>query len=218
MPRIIVVRNNLGLDRFNLADNFRTKFQTPKLIVLAIDMSKGDTNSFESCHNFLGNSSVFKFLKEMNKFYVDYLNRFYSSQDQKYNYEVVEDPLENSTNITFSIPVNKNGELDFLIFNKDKEKIDITKPSQLSEILCKGSVVKALFTLPDVDLNTEKPSKFIITKLKFELKQLMVIVSKEDLDNIIKIIIILNSEKKQNSYFYKLDQNCLELIISYLYY
>ena len=216
MPRIIVVRNNLELDRFNFEDNFRTKFQTPKLLLLAMDMSKGDTNCLEFSHSFLGNNSMFKFLKEMNKFYVDYLNRFYSSQDQKHNYEVVEDVLEYNTNIIFRIPVNKNGELDFLIFNKDKEKIDITKPSQLSEILCKGSVVKALFELPDIDLDIEKPWKFNITKLKFELKQLKVIVSKKDLEDIVKTIILLNSEKSQNSYFYKLDQNCLELIISLL--
>lgn len=220
MPDKVVIRNNLKLDRFNLEDYFRTYFQTPKLLVSAIDVNAFpcDTNSLEICHNFLGNNSMFKFLKEMNKFYVDYLNRFYSSLDQKHNYEVVEDTLEYPTNIKFRIPENKNGELNFLIFNKDKEKIDITKPNQLNEILCKGSIVKALFELPDVDLDTEKPSRFNITRLKFELKQIKVIVSKKDLKDTVETIKLLNSEKSQNSYFYQLDQNCLDLIISCLYY
>lgn len=88
----------------------------------------------------------------------------------------------------------------------------------MSEILCKGSIVKAIFTLPVVDLNTEIPSRFNITYLRFELKQLKVIVSKKDLEDIVDTIILLNSEKNQNSYFYQIDKNCLELIISYLYY
>ena len=67
MPRIIVVRNNLELDRFNFEDNFRTKFQTPKLLLLAMDMSKGDTNCLEFSHSFLGNNSMFKFLKDVDE-------------------------------------------------------------------------------------------------------------------------------------------------------
>lgn len=96
MPCTIVVRNNLRLDRFNLENNFRTYFQSPELLVSAKDGNElfpSDTYSLELCHNFLADNSMFNFLKNMNKSFVDYLNRFYSIsfQDAKFiKYEVVE--------------------------------------------------------------------------------------------------------------------------------
>ena len=180
-------------------------FQTNKLKVLSKDLYS-NTPNFELSYTYSLNRYMYNFLEKINKSYVNFINL-------QPNLNVDEDILEFNSIIKVNIPVKINGELDLLIVDKDQNVIDIKYPDQLDELLLKGSILNTLISFPNLDLKSEIPSNFNITKFDFNLEQIKVIVNKND---IFKSIIKLSLDK--NSYFYKLKKKkkCLNIIISYL--
>ena len=196
---------NLPRLRYSVSYKRVKMFQTKYLSVSSKNLSKKSFFPYiEFSHTFLENSSMYDFLKRMNKIYFNFIKC-------KFNIEAEEDIIEYHSSIKVNIPLKSNGELDVLIFDKNKNKIDLKYPYQLDEFLIKGSVVKAIINFPDLVFDPNVPLKFNITKLRFNLKQLLVIVSKND---ILKLIYKLNSDKK--SYFYKLTSDIIEEIIYHL--